>query len=256
MATTEQDYAAIEAARNKAAALTQQAGEQMAGVSTFRDEVMNRVRDARAARGMDTLSQDLGNATTDLSLGRAQIRERMGTVVNPLTVDAVGDKQRSYALGNLASISNIMKERSGTLEEAIQGGANTLQAGALKTKAQADAAAIELQSLMEVVKQKQAEAAQQLDEQYRRDKMAEETRQFNVSEANKKSASGGGLPLVPTTPTPSPKPSSKPTSTPGRPTAKSSGGLTPPPMSATAGRVVEYPPGSGVMWTSTGGGWK
>lgn len=242
MAATDQDYAQIEAARQRVSNLTQQAGDQMAGVSTFRDEVMARVRDARAARGMDTLSQDLGNATTELGLGRAQIRERMGSTVNPLTVDQTTDRARSYALGNLASISNIMKDRSGTLEEAIQGGANTLQAGALKTKAQADAAATELQNLMQVVQLKQQEAQAQLDEQYRRDKMTEDTRQFNVSEANKKATAGSGAALNLQQPVPqpqTPKPSTKPT-------VKSSS--TPPPMSAKPGTIYNG-------WYSTGGGW-
>lgn len=182
MPTTQSDYDQIEAARNKVSNLTTLAGNQTAGVATFRDEVMDRVRNARAERGMSTLSQDLGNATTQLALGRSQIRERTGDVVNPLQVDQIGERQRSFALGNLASISNTMGEREGTLEESIQSGANTLQASALRTKAQADAAQLELSSLMDVVRQKQQEAQQMIENAFNEKQLEEQKRQFNIQE--------------------------------------------------------------------------
>lgn len=245
MPTTDQDYAAIEAARNKVSSLTKSYGETSAGAMTFADDVMKNVRAAREARGITNLQQDFGNATERLAVGRSEIVDRNKGELNPLTISSLGSQERAQNLGTLAKISQYEEQNAGTIDKAVQAGANTVQAQAVKIKAEADAAATELQNLMEVVKQKQAEASAALDEQYRRDKMKEDTRQFDVTQKNKVGA---------TTPTPIPTPSVKPTT---KPTGKpQSGGLQSPPMSAAVGRVVEYPPSSGVFWTSTAQGWK
>ena len=73
--------------------------------------------------------------------------------------------------------------------------------------------------------------------------MKEDTRQFDVSEANKKKAAGagGGVPLMPQQPAQTPKPTSKPTSSPKM-------SSTPPAMSAKPGTIYNG-------WYSTGGSW-
>lgn len=247
MPTSQSDYDQIAASREKVSNLTKSYGDTMAGAATFGDDVMAKVRAAREARGITNLQEDFGNATQQLVTGRQEIVDRQLGSVDPLTISSLSSKQRGNNLNTLAKISSYEDQNAGTIDKAVQAGANTMQAQALKIKAETDAAATELESLMEVVKQKQAEASAQLDENYRRDKMTEDTRQFEKTLANKNTGAGA---TVPTTPMPTTKPTSKPTG------KSSGGGLQSPPMSAAVGREVEYPPGSGVVWTSTAQGWK
>lgn len=259
MPAFEEDYKAIEAARGKLSSLTETAGKQDAASATFRDDVMARVRQARADRGMTTLQQDLGNATTRLAAGRAQIRDRMGTTVNPLTVDSVTEAERAQSLGTLATISDIMSQREGTIDDIIGAGKNKMIAAATITKSQAEAAASELQGLLQLVQVKQQEAQRQIDNALSERKFQEDQRQFNETMAfNKSKEATNQTSTVPTTPTPTtPKPTSKPTSTPRpgvnpTPTPK----LLPPAMSSRIGTQVENPKGSGVIWTMTANGWQ
>lgn len=254
MPSTADDYAKIEEARNRVSNLTKQAGELDAGAYTFRDEVMKNVRDARAARGITNLQEDFGRATEQLATGRGQIVDRNKGELNPLTINQITDQQRGQALGTIAKISQYEAQNSGTIDEAIQAGGNVMQAQAAKIKAQADAAATELQNLMQVVQQKQAEAQAALENSFRDKQFNEGVRQYNQNyaldkiKASQSGSGGGGITGVTSTKPTSTKPTSKPT---GKMQSFSS-----PPMSAKAGTVVQYPPGSGTYWTSTGGGWK
>ena len=177
MPTTPGDYAAVEAARNKVSALTRDAGDTEAAAATFRDDVMGRVREARGARGITNLQQDFGRATERLAVGRSQIVDRNQGVLNPLAINQITDQERGQNLGTLAQISQYEDQNSGTIDSAVQAGANTMQAKATRIKAQADAAATELQSLMEVVKQKQMEAQTELENTFREKQFSESVRQ-------------------------------------------------------------------------------
>lgn len=251
MPTYQEDYDAINAAKDKLSGLTKQAGEQEAASATFRDDVMARVRQARADRGMTVLQNDLGQATTRLASGRAQVRERMGDVVNPLAVDSAVAAERGQALGTLATISNIMSEREGTIEDVIGAGKNKLIAAATATKSQADAAMSELQTLLQLVQTKQQEAQRQIENEFTQRKLDEDTRQFDETLAfNRFKEGGSGEGSSTTPPASSQKPSSKPTKT------GIQASLSPPPMSSRPGTQIEYPKGSGIYWISTGDGWE
>lgn len=253
MASTQSDYDQIEAARNKVSELTRSSGETAAGAVTFRDDVMKNVRDARAARGITNLQEDFGNATERLAVGRSQIVDRNKGVLNPLTINQITDQERAQNLGTIAKIGQYEEQNAGTVGEAVQAGANIMQAQAIKIKAQADAAATELENLMAVVKQKQLEAQAELDNSLNERKFNEGVRQYDQSlslekfKANKSDGTGAGITYTPKT-APSSKPGSKPNT--------QNRSFSPPPMSAKPGIQKEYPQGSGVMWTSTGGGWK
>ena len=262
MPAFEEDYKAIEAARGKLSSLTETAGRQEAASYTFRDDVMDRVRQARAERGMTNLQNDLGQATTRLATGRAQIRERLGPTVNPLAVDSVTDQERGQALGTLATISDIMSQREGTIEDVIGAGKNKILAAATATKSQAEAAASELQGLLQLVQIKQAEAQRQIDNEMEVKKFNEGVRQYNEDSAYKRfkdSQDSGDLGTNWTMPAvnSSPKPTTKPTTpknpvpgvTPTQPQQK----LLPPAMSAKVGTKVNN---QGVIWTMTANGWQ
>lgn len=178
MATYEDDYRAVEAARNKVSSLTQKAGQEEASAMTFRDEVMDRVRQARADRGMTTLQNDLGQATERLASGRTQIRTRLADNVNPIDVDQITNAERSQALGTLATIAEIMNAREGTIEDVVGAGKNRVLAETTKTKTMADAAGEELSNLMQVIQVKQQEAQRAIENEFSNKQFDEGKRQF------------------------------------------------------------------------------
>lgn len=246
MPTTASDYAQIEEARNRAAQLTKSAGETQAGAYSFGDEVMAKVREARAARGITNLQEDFGRATEQLAGGRQEIVDRNQGELNPMAISNITNQQRAQALGTLAKIGQYEEQNTGTIGEAVQAGANTVEAQAMKIKSQADAAQIELQNLMDVVKQKQIEAQTALENAFREKQFTEGVRQFDQNYALDRikatADTGSGLDFGQPQGTP---PSSKPTQS-----------FAPPPMSAKKGVTKEYPAGTGIIWTSTGDGWE
>lgn len=250
MPTSESDYAQIEAARNKVSGLTKAYGETAAGATTFADDVMKNVRAAREARGVTNLQEDFGRDTQSLLGSRQRMESAAPAALDPLLVDNATAKERAFNLGNLAKIGQYEEQNAGTIEGAVQAGANTIQAQAIKQKAEAEAAQTELQNLMAIVKQKQEEAVMQLNENFRRDEMTEKTRQFEVTNNRLGKADGAGGAVTfedPDGPAPTIIPGQRNSSQVGVPS---------PPMNAAVGRKVEYPPGSGNIWTSTGQGWK
>lgn len=136
----------LAAKQAEARGLASDATSTAASAQTFSDQVMQGVRAARASRGADTLSQDIGTVSSQLVTENPGIRARMADV-NPLMVDAATSARRGQLLGQLSTIANVQQQREGTVQEIIGAGTNQILAQAEMKKAQAAQAAAEADDL-------------------------------------------------------------------------------------------------------------
>lgn len=171
MPATQSDYDKVKALRQQASASTAAAGGLTSGAQTFSDQVMARVREARAARGVDQLSQDIGTTTGQIYSAPADIRARTANV-NPLQVDALTARQSAQTLGTLATTANVQAQRQGTITDILGAGTNQLLAAAEQKKAEANAANIEAQNILEMLQEKRAQEAATLQNALTRTKIA------------------------------------------------------------------------------------
>jgi len=151
MPTGQADIQKIEEMRQAAANKVSEAGALSGASSSFGDLVMNKVREGRAARGVDQLSKDMGTTTSELVTANPELRAR-NTDVNPLAVDALTAQQRGQTLGTLATTANIASQREVSLEDILNAGSNTLKTAAQVKLAEAESKKEEAESLFQMVK--------------------------------------------------------------------------------------------------------
>lgn len=120
MPATLEDYFQLQSTPSPAASLQAQA-------ITFKDDVMAKVRKARADRGMSLLAKEMGEVSSQLPTYGVQLRERTEGV-NPLAQDQMTASARGQLLGELTSLGKQAEEQYGTIQEIIQAGANQLEA--------------------------------------------------------------------------------------------------------------------------------
>lgn len=162
MPTSQLDIDQVKIARKKQSSAIQAANKLSTGAMTFKDRVMEQVRSARADRGIDSLTQDLGNASGQVLSAPANIRERTSNV-NPLAVDAITARQRGQTLGNLASMSQAEQRQTGSVEDIIGAGTNQILALAENKKAEAAMAAQEADDIIKMIQLKQQQEQFELD---------------------------------------------------------------------------------------------
>lgn len=122
MPATSEDYQLVKQAQIAPAALKAQA-------LTFQDDVMARVREARAARGMSMLAKQMGEVSSQLPTYGVQLRER-NEGVNPLTQDQMTATARGQLLGELTSLGQQAEEQYGTIQDILNAGTNRILAQA------------------------------------------------------------------------------------------------------------------------------
>jgi len=149
-----EDYQAIKEAQARAKAATSSAGQLTAGAGSFSSNVMDRVTAARAARGVDQLSIDLGNEIGALSSSGAEIRNRL-MEVNPLNVDKMLAADRGRIEGNIETLTNFQSGITGKVEDILKMGTDRLTAAAAIKKAEADQANEEVNQLLDIIARKQ-----------------------------------------------------------------------------------------------------
>lgn len=167
MPTSAEDYAQIEQARKKQAQATKDYGSLTSSAQTFGDEVMAKVREARASRGVSKMATQMGETSGQLASEGPKIRERLADV-NPLQTDVITGKQTAQTLSSLGTLAQVGQEREGTITDILGAGTNQILARAAQKKAEAEAASMEADSLIETYKLKQAEEAQAFDQWYKR----------------------------------------------------------------------------------------
>jgi len=175
MATYSQDYDEVRASMNRAKTANTQYAGLAAGSKTFEDRVMQRVREARINRGVDKISQDIGNVSGQLVSENPAIRDRMGTDVNPLSVDALTSSRRGQLMNTLTSLGNYQEQATGTIQDVVKGGVGSLEAAAMMKKAEADQANEEADNLMSLITLKQSEEKMALDKWSEQQKYGKET---------------------------------------------------------------------------------
>lgn len=142
--------------------LTLEAGNTAASAQTFSDQVMTGVRAARAARGVDKLSEDMGTVAGQLVTENPAIRDRMSDV-NPLAVDAATNARRGQLLSEMTTIGNVQTQREGTISEVIGANTNKILADAKMKEAKAAQAAAEADDLYKQYQMKLDEEKLQLE---------------------------------------------------------------------------------------------
>lgn len=171
--------------RQVAAAKMKEAGGLMGDAQSFRDFVMEDVRSARAARGVDQLSKDIGNATGQLELDPTNIRGRSDGIVNPMDVDALTSRARAQNLNTLATTANVQAERTGSIEDMIGAGTNRILSLAKQKESEANQAKSEADALMEKLSFELQQRKQAFDEYMKSQELAL---------AKSKASGGGGTP--------------------------------------------------------------
>lgn len=156
MPTSEMDYATIEAARKKQAQSTRDYGKLTASSKTFADDVMERVRQARAERGVSRLATQTGEVSGQLASEGPKIRERLADV-NPLQTDVITGRQTAQTLSSLGTLAQVGQEREGSITDILGAGTNQILARAAEKKTEAEAANVEADALMEMLKYQQSE---------------------------------------------------------------------------------------------------
>jgi hypothetical protein len=152
MPTYQDDVSRVTAARQKQASLNAQAGQIEAGAMTFGDEIMGKIREARASRGMSKLQQGVGTVTGQLASDPQRIYDYAGADVRPSTVDTFTAKARASNLSTLASQDAMTADIGQTIEEALGAGTNRLLSQAALKKAEADKAKQEADALIEEIR--------------------------------------------------------------------------------------------------------
>ena len=170
MPATQEDYKKIEEARKRQAQATREYGKLTGAAQTFADEVMSRVRKARAERGVSKLATEMGEVTSQLVTEGPKIRQRLADV-NPLQTDVLTARQRAQTLGTLTTLSQLEKERAGTIEDIIGAGTNRLLAEAATRKAEAEAAANEVATMIDLIRLKEEQAKRAFDEWVKRQQL-------------------------------------------------------------------------------------
>lgn len=163
MPVTQADLDSVSTKRQQAQNLIRQSGDLTAGSNTFKDEVMAKVRENRASRGISNLTQDIADTRGQIISAPADIRARTADV-NPLQVDALTARQRGQTLSTLSAQNDFETSINSGIDEIIGAGANVLVSAAAKKKAEADAANQEANALMEQLQYKLQERKQAFDE--------------------------------------------------------------------------------------------
>lgn len=151
MPTFAQDLEQVKSLRQKQTELNKSAGADTTYAATFGDGVWDKIRSARADRGVSMMQEGVGTTMGQLETDPALMRERMGADVNPLTQDVLTARARSQNLSTLGTLGQFEAETEGTLEGAIGAQTNQLIAKAAAKKAEAEAAKSEADSLIEQI---------------------------------------------------------------------------------------------------------
>lgn len=191
MAVTEQDYEQVRSRQAEARKLAETANLLGGRATSFGANVMDRVREARASRGISQLSTDIGAATGRLASEGPAIRERMATV-NPLQVDVATSQARAAELANLASMADWQTATQGTLTDVIGAGTDRLKAMAAAKQAEAQTAAQEASDLIEMIQLKEAQEARAFQELMAEKEMKLAEEKF-AWEKTKPTGGAGGL---------------------------------------------------------------
>lgn len=151
MPTFEEDLAQVKALRAKQSQLNASAGADTTYAKTFGDGVWDKIRAARAERGITALQQGVGDTMGQLVSDNPAIRARMGADVNPLEVDAITAKQRAQNVNTLGTLSAFEEDTNNTLEGAIGAETNKLLARAAAKEAEAKVAKEESDAIIEQI---------------------------------------------------------------------------------------------------------
>lgn len=193
MPTTSQDYEKVKSKQAEARSLIESAGLLSSGAQGFGADVMDRVRNARASRGVSQLSTDIGAATGRLASEAPEIRERMAEV-NPLQVDAATARSRASELSNLATMADWQSGIQGTLTDVIGAGTDRLKAMATAKQAEAQTAAQEASDLIQMIQLKEAQEARAFQQMMAQQQFGLEQEKFAWQKAQPTGGAGvGGL---------------------------------------------------------------
>jgi len=165
-----EDLKKIEGLRKSQSEATKAYGSLTSSAQTFGDEVMAKVRAARAERGTSMLASGMGEASSQLATEPAKIRARTADV-NPMSVDAITAQQRGQTLGTLATLGQLEAEQTGSMQDIIGAETNKILAQATAKKAESEAAAQEAQSVIEALQMKQTQQAQAFDQWYKQQQL-------------------------------------------------------------------------------------
>ncbi|KXB08711.1 hypothetical protein AKJ59_00585 [candidate division MSBL1 archaeon SCGC-AAA385M02] len=161
MPAYKKDLEKVKELRETQSALAKEAGELGASAKSFQANVMDKVRNARAARGVSQLNLDIGTAMGRMATEPAAIRQRMegaGPRVSPMQVDVATAAQRARQLGTLGTLAGYQQDISGTIQDVIGAGTSRLKTMAAMRQAEAEQKATEAANLMQQV---QFQAAQE-----------------------------------------------------------------------------------------------
>lgn len=192
MAVTEQDYEQVRSRQAEARKLAETANLLGGRATSFGANVMDRVREARASRGISQLSTDIGAATGRLASEGPAIRERMATV-NPLQVDVATSQARAAELANLASMADWQTATQGTLTDVIGAGTDRLKAMAAAKQAEAQTAAQEASDLIQMIQLKEAQEARAFQEMMAEQEMGLAREQFEWEKTKPTGGAGGDI---------------------------------------------------------------
>ena len=179
MPTYKEDLNQIKQLREQARKANEASSSLSASGATFRDDIMKRVRAKRAERGFNVLASDTGQTTGQLVTANPELRARVGTELNPLMTDVLTSQQRGQILDTLATIANLQKENTGTVEDIIGAGTNRLKAMAILKAAEAQKVASEANDLLNQVQMEEAKAREAFNESLALKKFGLEKARFN-----------------------------------------------------------------------------
>lgn len=192
MPTYDADLKQVQELNKKAASANKKAAGYTSDASIFKDLVMNDVQKARAERGISQIAKDSGVAMSQLVTGGQEIRDRADGIVDPTTVDRLTSAQRGQTLGTIATIGQTLKERAGTIEDVIGQGTNRLTAIAGMLQAQAQNYAEQASRVMEIVKVKQSQEAQDFQQWLAKENLTLDQQKFAFQKANSGGSGGSG----------------------------------------------------------------
>jgi hypothetical protein len=191
MPTTTQDYEKVKAKQAEARNLIESTGLLSSSAQSFGPDVMDRVREARATRGVSQLSTDIGAATGRLASEGPEIRARMAEV-NPLQVDAATARARGADLSNLARLSDWQSGITGTITDVIGAGTDRLKSMAMAKQAEAETASQEANDLIQMIQLKEAQEAQAFQQMMAEKQFGLEQEKFAWQQAQPTGGSGAG----------------------------------------------------------------
>ncbi len=150
MPATQADYDKVKALREQAKSARATYGSLSSAAETFPHNVMEKVRSARADRGMSQLAMDVGESMGHLGRAGAEVRGRLADV-NPLQTDVITARERAANLTQLGREAQFGQETAGTIGEAVEGGAATVRGMAQQALVEAEQKKQEAADLMEML---------------------------------------------------------------------------------------------------------